>query len=127
MEAKRSKKPLPTSKVVTEFVITILVAIALFLTVNSLGILGTFCRLCTQHDKIMLAAISLATALVLCSFRRWLEARRSRKVLTESEDQLRFQSTLLNEIGDGITATDFKGIITYLKQAQCNRDKRSRD
>ncbi|GEM_PF-1378487 len=127
MEAKRSKKPLPTSKVVTEFVITILVAIALFLTVNSLGILGTFCRLCTQHDKIMLAAISLATALVLCSFRRWLEARRSRKVLTESEDQLRFQSTLLNEIGDGITATDFKGIITYVNQAQCNRAKRSRD
>jgi len=127
MEAKRSKKPLPTVKTAIEFAIIILATIVLFLTVNSLGIFGTFCRSYAQHDKIMLAAILLATVLCFCSLRRWLEVRRAHKKLAESEEQLRFQATLLDEIGDGITATDFEGKITYVNQAQCDRVKRNRD
>ncbi|MFA5292679.1 MAG: PAS domain S-box protein [Phycisphaerae bacterium] len=127
MEEKGSKKNLPAVKATIEFVILILAATVLFLTVNSLGILGAFCRSYAQHDKIMFAVILLASALAFCSFRRWLEVRRAHKKLAESEEKLRFQAALLDEIGDGITATDFEGKITYVNQAQCNRIKRNRD
>jgi PAS domain S-box-containing protein len=44
-----------------------------------------------------------------------------------SEQQLLFQSKMLDEIGDNITATDLEGKITYVNQAQCRRIKMSKD
>jgi PAS domain S-box-containing protein len=127
MGAKMSKKPLPTVKTVIEFAIIILAAIVLFLTVNSMGIFGTFCQSHAQHDKIMLAAILLATALAVFSFRRWLEVRRTHKELAESEEHIRFQAALLDEIGDSVLATDLNGKITYVNQAQCNWKNKTKD
>ncbi len=42
----------------------------------------------------------------------------------ETTEKLRFQSLLLNQIGDLITATDLDGRITYVNEAECRLMKR---
>jgi PAS domain S-box-containing protein len=44
-----------------------------------------------------------------------------------SEQQLLFQSKMLDEIGDSVVATDLEGKITYINQAQCNWRNKTKD
>ncbi len=139
METKKAVKPLPirrgasqrVSKATMEFVIAILIAAALFSIVNLLGVFDRLYRLPAQQHKklheLLLLAAFLAAAMAVFAFRRWFESRRAYKKLAQSEEKLRFQSALLDEIGDGITATDLEGKITYINQAECNWIKRGRD
>ncbi len=100
----------------------------------TMNYLGVFSRLyefsAREHytfDEIMLSIAFLAAAMAVFAFRRWFELRRAYKKLAKSEEQLRFQSMLLDEIGDSITATDLEGKITYINQTECNWIKRDRD
>ncbi|MCX5633806.1 MAG: PAS domain S-box protein [Phycisphaerae bacterium] len=131
MKTKKTGKPSAASKATTEFAILILTAAILFSIAISLRLSDKFYEfLGSQHytfDVILTGAGFFAAAIAVFAFRRWFELRRTYKKLTQSEEQLRFQATLLDEIGDGVTATDFKGTITYVNQAQCNRIKISKD
>ncbi len=45
----------------------------------------------------------------------------------QKEQELRFQSMLLDQIQDAITATDLEGNITYVNQAQCMKFEKTRE
>ncbi|MGA2915958.1 MAG: PAS domain S-box protein [Sedimentisphaerales bacterium] len=131
METKKAGKQPTIGKTTVEFVITISIAVILFSILNFLGVFSRLHALPAQeheelHKLLFLAAFS-AAALAVFSFRRWFELRRAYKKLAQSEEKLRFQSELLDEIGDGITATDLEGKITYVNQTQCNWIKRNKD
>lgn len=128
---KKSLKSVPTSRASLELAITIFAAIGLFAAINSSGLFDKFHEsVGTKHDKLdkILLTIAFGTAAILIfSIRRWLDLRRAYNTLAESEEQLRFQQTLLDEIGDSITATDLDGKITYINKAECQLIKRSKD
>ncbi len=130
MKAKRFKRPFPAVKTALEFVIILSAAMVLFSIIDFLGGFDRLYELpAQQHEgvyKCLLITAFLAAALLVCSVRKLLEVRKAYKKLAQSEEQLRFQSVLLDEIGDGITATDFEGNITYVNKAQCDRVKRDR-
>ncbi|MGB8226704.1 MAG: PAS domain S-box protein [Sedimentisphaerales bacterium] len=131
MKTKKTGKPSAASKATIEFAILILTAAILFSIAISLGLSDKFYEFPgSQHytfDVILTGAGFFAAAIAIFAFRRWFELRRTYKKLAQSEEQLRFQAMLLDEIGDGVIATDFKGTITYVNQAQCNRIKISKD
>ena len=122
---------MPTIRTAIEFVIILSAAVVLFIIIDFLGGFDELYHLpAQQHEnihKVLLIIAFLAAALLVCSVRKLLEVRKAYKKLAQSEEQLRFQSKLLDEIGDGITATDFEGNITYVNKAQCEKVKRSRD
>ncbi len=131
METKKAKKPLPISKATAEFVIAISTAVVLFSAVNLLGIFGWLYNLPAQQHKklheLLLLAAFLSAAMAVFAFRRWFELQKAHKKLAQSEEELRFQSMLLDEIGDGITATNLEGKITYVNQTEGNWAKRNKD
>ncbi len=45
----------------------------------------------------------------------------------QAEERLRFQSRVLDQIEDTVTATDLDGIITYVNDAECRKLKQSRE
>lgn len=129
--AQSSRKLLPLSKTTMEFIIAISAAAVSFSIINSLGIFDRFYPLISRNheklDKLLLAIAFFAAALAVFFLRRLLELQRAHKKLARSEQQLRFQSMLLDEIGDSITATDLEGKIIYVNQTECNWVKRSKD
>jgi PAS domain S-box-containing protein len=131
MKTKKTGKPSAASKAAIEFAILILTAAILFSIAISLGLSDKFNQfLGTQHytfDVILTGAGFFAAAMAVFAFRRWFELRRTYKKLAQSEEQLRFQATLLDEIGDSITATDLEGKITYVNQTECDWVKRNAD
>jgi PAS domain S-box-containing protein len=131
MEIEKTGRTPLVSKATMEFVIVILITVVLFLTVNFLGVFDRLYRLPAQQHKklheLLLCAAFLAAAMAVFAFRRWVELRKAHKKLAQSEEKLRFQSMLLDEIGDGITATDLEGKITYINLAECKWLKRNRD
>jgi PAS domain S-box-containing protein len=132
METKKAGKPPLVSKATMEFVIAILLAVVLFSILNFLGGFDRFFQMPVYqhikfHDKLLFFAAFLAAAMVIFAFRRWLELRRAYKKLAQSEEKLRFQSMLLDEIGDSVLATDLEGKITYVNQAQCNWKNKNKD
>jgi hypothetical protein len=131
MEIKKAGKPPTVSKATMEFLIAISVAVVSFLTMNYLGVFSRLYEFSAREhytfDEIMLSIAFLAAAMAVFALRRWFELRRAYKKLAKSEEQLRFQSMLLDEIGDGITATDLEGKITYINLAECKWLKRNRD
>jgi len=131
MEIKKAGKPPIVSKATMEFLIAISVAVVSFLTMNYLGVFSRLYEFSAREhytfDEIMLSIAFLAAATAVFAFRRWFELHRAYKKLAKSEEQLRFQSMLLDEIGDGITATDLEGKITYINLAECKWLKRNRD
>jgi len=131
MEIKKAGKPPTVSKATMEFLIAISVAAVSFLTMNYLGVFSRLYEFSAREhftfDEIMLSIAFLAAAMAVFALRRWFELRRAYKKLAKSEEQLRFQSMLLDEIGDSITATDLEGKITYINQTECNWIKRDRD
>lgn len=131
METKKPEKPPLISKTTTEFIIATAAAVVLFSIVNLLGVSGRLYLLpAPQHRilyELLLFTAFLAAAMAVFAFRRWLELRKAYKKLAQSEEQLRFQSMLLDEIGDGITATDLEGKIAYVNQAECDWIKRNKN
>jgi PAS domain S-box-containing protein len=130
-QGQSSQKPLLINKETTEFIITIFVAVLLFLTVNFLGFFDRLLQLPTHQHKnlheLLLFLAFIAAAIAVFAFRRWFELRKAHKKLAQSEEKLRFQSELLDEIGDSITATDLEGNITYVNQTECSWVKRNKD
>ena len=131
MEAKNSKRPLPTAKAAVEFLLILSAAMALFAIIDFMGGFNWLYHISAQqHEKFhkyLIATAFIAAALAIHALRRWLEIQKAYKKLAQSDEQLKFQSQILDEIGDGITATDFKGNITYVNQAQCDRIKKNKD
>ncbi|MHB0945935.1 MAG: PAS domain S-box protein [Sedimentisphaerales bacterium] len=128
---KNNIKLFPMNIAAIEFIIIVFAAIGLFMAINSLDSVERFYQsISPEHEKLdkILLAIAFGAALIMIfSVRRWLELRKTYKILAKSQEQLRFQETLLNEIGDSITATDLEGKITYVNKAECKLVKRSKD
>lgn len=129
METKKIGKLPLVSKATMEFAAAILAAAVLFSILNYAGVFEQLYSLPAQQHKalyklLFLAAI-LAAVMVIFASRRWLELRKAYKKLAQSDEKLHLQSMILDEIGDGITATDLEGKITYVNRAQCNMIKRS--
>ncbi|OHB55444.1 MAG: hypothetical protein A2173_09990 [Planctomycetes bacterium RBG_13_44_8b] len=124
METKKDNRPPLISKATIEFIIIISAAVLLFVIISGLGIIDKLHQTAAEKhkltDELMFAATFLAAGLMVFSFRRWLELRKTHKELTKSEEQLRFQATLLDEIGDCVTGTDLEGKITYVNKAKCD-------
>ncbi|MDD5134840.1 MAG: PAS domain S-box protein, partial [Phycisphaerae bacterium] len=120
-----------TNKAKIEFAAAIVLAVILFEFINHLGFFEGFYRSSStghlQYDKLLLAIAFLAAVMMIFCFRRWFELRKAHKELTKSEEQLRFQAMLLDEIGDGVTATDLEGKIIYVNQTECNWIKSNKD
>jgi len=132
METKKAGKLLLISKATIEFVITISTAVVLFSIVNLLGVFDRLLRVLANqnakfHDKLLFFMVFLTAGMAIFSLRRWFELQRAHKKLAQSEEKLRFQSMLLDKIGDSITATDLEGKITYTNQTERDWMKRDRD
>jgi PAS domain S-box-containing protein len=128
---KKSLKSFTTNRISLEFAIVVFAAIGLFIAMNASHLFEKFHEpISPNHeklDKILLAIAFLAVAMMIFSLRRWLELRKIYINLAKSEEQLRFQETLLDKIGDSITATDLEGKIVYANQAKCNWTNKTRD
>jgi PAS domain-containing protein len=130
MDAKSFKKLFFSNKSAIEFIIALFVAAVLFFTLHFLGIFDEIRQYLVEEHQIadvFFAAVFLAAALSVFSFTRLLELKKAHKTLAQSDQQLMFQSKMLDEIGDSVLATDLDGKITYVNQAQCNWKNKSKN